>query len=175
VDIFDFLGVAIDAGIETNGNAINNFSNNFERGPKQVLTEKFNDSLKVVSTRVTINSTGTNKIGAEDIAAENSAYTISSLRVQKQFFLKKHFSIFNFFFFYNFIPFGIKFKACSKVSSKILSSLLFLPDKFLFLNYSGFFVQDKKYTNIVPLLNVQLNLKFKRKKSLPLKNTNIFL
>ena len=97
------------------------------------------------------------------------------LRRQKQVFLHKYFSIFSQQFFYNFLPFGLKFNSTNSISKKMLSSLLFLPDKFLFLNYSGFFIKEKKYNNIIPLFNIKLNLRFRQKKSLPLKNTNIFL
>lgn len=94
---------------------------------------------------------------------------------QNQFFLEKHFNIFSNFFFLNFMLSGIKFNITNNISQKILGALLFLPDNFLFLNYSGFFIKDKKYNNILPLFNISLNLRFRQKKSLPLKNTNVFL
>ena len=97
------------------------------------------------------------------------------LQRQKDSFLNKYFSIFSQHFFYSFIPFGLNFFNKTNLNQKLLSALLFLPDKFLFLNYNGFIVKEKKYNNIIPLFNIKLNLHFKRKKSLPLKNTNIFL
>ena len=113
------------------------------------------------------------------IILQKEEITSFSLREQQQFFLNKYFNIFSSSFFCNFIHFGIKFRSNFNINQKLLSSLLFLPDAFLFLNYSGFFVHEGRYfgkcNNIVPIFNIKLNLRFRRKRSLPLKNVNVFL
>lgn len=119
------------------------------------------------------------KIFNSSIILQKEETTFFSLREQQQFFLNKYFNIFSSSFFCDFINFGVKFSSKFTINQKLLSSLLFLPDAFLFLNYSGFFVQEGRYfekcSNIVPIFNIKLNLRFRKKRSLPLKNVNIFL
>ena len=102
----------------------------------------------------------------------------SPLRIQLQVFFKKFFNLFKYNFF-TFVFFGIKYNNNNNVTQKLLSSLLFLPDKFLLLNYSGFFIRKYmgicKYSNITPLLNIPMKIRFPKKKNTPIKNHNIFL
>lgn len=60
-----------------------------------------------------------------------------------------------------------------------MSSLLFLPDFLFCVNYNAFYIKNsafvQKYNNITPIFNVQLNIQFRKKRTMDLIDTNIYL